>query len=162
MYPKLSTRSLAATAVAALISCTAISGCSHGAAAGTSTVSVANTTASTPPVTTSATPASTATATSTCEVWPGVGDLDASAFPLREAASDIDINGYEDSSDSLSVNVAVTGLAKLLSQLPDSYADEIQNDVITPAESGNAPELDTAAANAQSIATTISQLCYTP
>jgi hypothetical protein len=81
---------------------------------------------------------------------------------LREAASDISTNGYEDSSDSLSVNVAVTGLAKLLSQLPDSYADQIQNDVITPAESGNAPELDTAAANAQSIAATISQLCYTP
>jgi hypothetical protein len=94
-------------------------------------------------------------------VWPGAGDLDASAFPLREAASDIDINGYEDSSDSLSVNVAVTGLANLLSQLPASYAQQIQNDVITPADSGNASELDTAAANAQSIAATISQLCYT-
>jgi len=161
MYPIFSTRSLAATAVAALIACAAATGCGHGGAAGTSAVSVANTTASAPPVTTPAPPATTAAATSTCEVWPGVGDLDAAAFPFREAASDIDINGYEDSSDSLSVNVAVTGLANLLSQLPDSYAQQIQNDVITPADSGNASELDTAAANAESIATTISQLCYT-
>jgi len=162
MNPRLSTRSLAATAVAALTACAAVTGCSPSGAAGTSTVSVTNTTASTPPVTTPATPAATAAAASTCEVWPGVGDLNAAAFPFRQAASDIDINGYEDSSDSLSVNVAVTGLAKLLSQLPGSYAQQIQNDVITPADSGNASELDTAAANAQSIATTISQLCYTP
>jgi hypothetical protein len=163
MYRRLSTRSLAATTAAALISCIVVTGCQHSSAAATSASSAGITTASTPPATTAASTAAAApTATSTCEVWPGVGDLDASAFPLREAAGDIGINGYEDSSDSLSVNVAVTGLAKLLSQLPDSYADEIQNDVITPAESGNAPELDTAAANAQSIATTISQLCYTP
>ena len=162
MYPKLSTRSVATMAVAALIGCTAITGCSHGGAASTSAVSAATTTASTPPVTTPSSPASTAAATSTCETWPGVGDLDASAFPLRQAASDISINGYEDSSDSLAVNVAVTGLANLLSQLPHSYAQQIQNDVITPADSGNASELDTAAANAESIATTISQLCYHP
>jgi hypothetical protein len=161
MYPRLSTRSLAATAVAALIGCTAITGCHHASAAAASAVSAVTTTASTPPVTTPASPPSTASAASTCEVWPGVGDLNAAAFPLRQAATDIGINGYEDSSDSLSVNVAVTGLANLLSQLPDSYAQQIQNDVITPADSGNASELDTAAANAQSIAATIGQLCYT-
>jgi hypothetical protein len=161
MYRKFSARSLASTIVAALIGCTAIAGCGHTSAAATSPAGL-------PPATTPASPADTAAsatapaAASSCETWPGVGVLNASAFPLRQAATDIGINGYEDSSDSLSVNVAVTGLVKLLSQLPDSYAQQIQNDVITPAGSGDASELDTAAANAQSIATTISQLCYTP
>jgi hypothetical protein len=180
MHRKPSARSLAGTTVATLVGCIVIAGCHHTSVAATSTASTAmspagaasttasaaSATASAPPAATSVSPAGSAAATpsgtGSCEVWPGVGALAATAFPLEEAATDIDTNGYEDSSDSLAVNVAVAGLVKLLPQLPDSYAQEIQNDVITPAGSGNASELDTAASNAQSIATTISQLCYTP
>jgi hypothetical protein len=109
-----------------------------------------------------AAPDASPTASGSCEMWPGIGTLNAATVPLREAAEDIEENGYEDSSDQLAVNVAVTSLANEITQLPQSYAQEIQNEVIEEADAGDASQLLTAASNAESIATALGQLCYTP
>ena len=91
----------------------------------------------------------------------GVGTLNAAAFPLREAASDMETGEYG-SSDQLAINVALTALAGDLNQLPEDWADAIQNQVISPGYGGDSTQLSAAASNAQSLATDISQLCYTP
>jgi len=98
-----------------------------------------------------------ASGSGTCYEWPGVGDLNAAAFPLREAAS-----SDQAPSDGMAVNVALTGLSGELNQLPDDWAQAIQNQVITPGYSGDPAQINTAASNAESLATAISQLCYTP
>lgn len=161
----------AATTVAALLAGIVLSGCGSSATPSTtSTTSSASTTPSTGTTTSSAASASSQAAgpvlaapsgPGTCYQWSGVGTLNAAAFPLREAASDMETGEYG-SSDQLAINVALTALAGDLNQLPEDWADAIQNQVISPGYGGDSTQLSAAASNAQSLATDISQLCYTP
>lgn len=153
--------------VAALVAGIVISGCGHistasAATPGTGTRTSGAARASSPG--TAGVLAETS-GSGTCYEWPGVGDLNAVAFPLRQAASDTETFGYgsdQANSDGMAVNVALTGLSGVLNQLPYAWAQAIQNQVITPGYSADPVQVNTAASNAESLATTISQLCYTP
>lgn len=158
--------------VAALVAGIVISGCGHTSTATATSGDTSAATATTPSTgtrTSSATGASspatagvltTTSGSGTCYEWSGVGTLNAVTFPLRQAASDAETSGYN--SDGMAVNVALTGLSGELNQLPDDWAQAIQNRVITPGYSGDPGQMNTAASNAESLATAISQLCYTP
>jgi hypothetical protein len=156
-------RSLAVTTGAALLAVIVISACGQGSS-GTNAPSnngPAGTTAPGPAATTGA----TAPAASNCTPWPGVGDLSAAAFDMRELANDENINGPFSSmnnSAEQAVGIADSGLAQIASQLPNPYYQEIQDDVLSAGSTSSAAQLDAAADNADSLATTISQLCYTP
>jgi hypothetical protein len=160
-------RPAASMTVAALLAGIVISGCGNNGTSTATTSSTGNGTASTARASSSATTGvlTSTSGSGTCYEWPGVGDLNAAAFPLREAAGDIETFGPgsdQANSDGMAVNVALTGLAGELNQLPYDWAQEIQNQVITPGYSEDPGQLSTAASNAESLATTISQLCYTP
>lgn len=145
-------RPLAVTAVSALLAITVISGCG----------STGSPTASQPAAPPSSDPTSS---TSSCTAWPGVGALAAVAFPMRELADDEEINGPDSSlnnSAEMAVSIAESGLARIVTQLPNPYYSEIQNEVLSVGPSSSAAQLDTAASDAESLAATIAQLCYTP
>jgi hypothetical protein len=97
-----------------------------------------------------------------CNQWPGVGTLQGAAIPLRLAASNTESYGSEDPSDGMAVSIALTAVANELDQLPADWAEAIQNQVIFPGNSTDPSQMYTAASNAQSLASQISQLCYTP
>ncbi len=150
-------RPLAVTAVSALLAITVISGC------GSTGSPPASQTSAPPP----ATPPSSdpTSSTSSCTAWPGVGALAAVAFPMRELADDEEINGPDSSlnnSAEMAVSIAESGLARIVTQLPNPYYSEIQNEVLSVGPSSSAAQLDTAASDAESLAATIAQLCYTP
>jgi hypothetical protein len=145
-------RPLAVTAVSALLAITVISGCG----------STGSPPASQPAAPPSSDPTSS---TSSCTAWPGVGALAAVAFPMRELADDEEINGPDSSlnnSAEMAVSIAESGLARIVTQLPNPYYSEIQNEVLSVGPSSSAAQLDTAASDAESLAATIAQLCYTP
>jgi outer membrane murein-binding lipoprotein Lpp len=157
-------RPLAVTAVAALLAITVISGC------GSTGSPPASQTAAPPPAAPSssapaAPPSSDPTSTtSSCTAWPGVGALAAVAFPMRELADDEEINGPDsglNNSAEMAVSIAESGLARIVTQLPNPYYSEIQNEVLSVGPSSSAAQLDTAASDAESLAATIAQLCYT-
>jgi hypothetical protein len=112
-----------------------------------------------------ATTVAPASAAANCTPWPGTGDLSAVAFAMRELADDENIYGPDSSmnnSAQQSVGIAESGLAQIADQLPNPYYQEIQDDVLSVSSSSPASDLDAAADNADSLATTLSQLCYTP
>lgn len=164
MYSKLipgrAARPLAAAAVAALLAGIVISGC------GTSSGGV--TTGPGTGTTTTAAKAGTLTKASGsggCNEWPGVGDLNATALPLRQLANDDEIYGPgsdQANSDGMAVTTAEMGLNQIVTQLPYPWAQAIMNDVLSVGPASSPEELNTAANNAVSLATTISQMCYTP
>jgi hypothetical protein len=94
-----------------------------------------------------------------------VGDLNAVAFPLRELADDKEIYGpFSDMDNSAedAVSIAELGLSQIAGQLPDPYFQEIQDEVLSVGSDASAAQLETAADDAQALAATIGQLCYTP
>jgi hypothetical protein len=154
-------RPLAVTAVSALLAITVISGCGSAGSPPASQPSAP------PPAAPSSSPPSSdpTSTTSSCTAWPGVGALAAVAFPMRELADDEEINGPDSSlnnSAEMAVSIAESGLARIVTQLPNPYYSEIQNEVLSVGPSSSAAQLDTAASDAESLAATIAQLCYTP
>jgi hypothetical protein len=160
MYTKLikdrRARSVAATTVAVLLAAVGIGGCASAAASSGGGYTTTTTAA---PATSTADPAGT------CRAWPGVGDLNAVAFPLRELADDKEIYGpFSDMDNSAedAVSIAELGLSQIAGQLPDPYFQEIQDEVLSVGSDASAAQLETAADDAQALAATIGRLCYTP
>jgi hypothetical protein len=98
---------------------------------------------------------------STCYQWSGVGDLYGVTLPLREMASDEE-DGSGQGNDALAVVAAAEPLDGIWEELPNPYAEEVQNEVLAVASSPSAatPEqLVDAAADAEDLASQIGQLC---
>jgi hypothetical protein len=103
--------------------------------------------------------------TGTCYVWPFVGTLRSVIFPLQQAISGTDTYGYGSSqanSDNMAVHVAMIGLAGDLHTLTPDWGETIFNQVITPGQSGQSVQMNSAVGNAVSLANDISHLCYIP
>jgi hypothetical protein len=167
MYAKLT-----AAVAAALIAAPVISGCGQNSSTTTTTSSG---------TTTSNGSAATQTATSTsgyrvgglyqppvagkCYVWPFVGTLRSVIFPLQQAISGTNVYGYGSSQangDDMAVHVAMIGLAGDLHTLTPDWGEAILNQVITPGQSGQSVQMNTAVSHAVSLANDISDLCYIP
>jgi hypothetical protein len=172
------TVTIATATIAAMLAGVMLTGCHNTSAASDTTgggtisgnTASGNTMAGDPAAAQTTTAALTAPAKSaealdgagSCNQWPGVGTLQGATSPLRLAAGNTESYGYEDPSDSMAVNIALTAVANELSQLPADWAEAIRNQVIFPGYSTDPSQMYTAASNAQSLASQISQLCYTP
>lgn len=153
MYTKLiggrRARPLAATAAAALLAGLTIIGCGGSSAS-------AATTGGTLTFPNGAGP---------CYEWPGVQNLSTSGLSLQRMADDLEIYGPGSSqaaSDQEALAIAQMGLNHIVMQLPDSWAQAVQDRVLSVNGSSIPDPLYTAADQARSLATAISNLCYTP
>jgi len=167
---------IATTTIAVMLAGFMLTGCHNTSAAGDTTggdpisgnTASGNTMAGDPAAAQTTTAAqsagelSDASGAGSCNQWPGVGTLQNVTPSLQLAASNTESYGYEDPSDSMAVNIALTAVANELYQLPADWAEAIRNQVISPGSSTDPSQMDTAASNAQSLASQISQLCYTP
>jgi hypothetical protein len=168
MYTKLVpgrvARPLAATIAAALLAGLMVIGCwGSNASAATTTANPAP--ASLTAATITAGSLTFPTGTSTCYEWSGVDNLLTSALPLQQLASDQEIYGPGSDpvgSDEMALSISQMGLSQIITQLPESWAQAIQDQVLDVGGASTPDQLDTAAGNASSLANTISGLCYTP
>lgn len=168
-------RPLAATTAAALLAGIVISGGGASSAAAATTPGTATTTASTTLATSPAAATTTAAATPTAPSaygtcppgsgpWPGWDGLYQIGQQLQQEAIDEEIYGTassQASSDQMAIAMDEQGFSQIeMPQLPDSWAQEIQDQVFS---AGPSPEqVQTAATTALSLADQLSLLCYTP
>jgi hypothetical protein len=99
-----------------------------------------------------------------CYQWPGLQPLNDIAQPLQLMASDMasGADSLQLSGDWLAVDTSLHPLINDNPYLPSSYAQEVQSEVITPAlnaQSLSPDQLNATAANAQELASQISQQC---
>jgi len=153
MYTKLipgrRTRPLAATAAAALLAGLTIIGCG-GSSASAATIGGTLTLPD---------------GTGPCYEWPGVQNLSTSALALQRMADDLGIYGPGSSQvagDQVALAIAQMGLNNIVMQLPGSWVQAVQDQVLSVNGSSIPDPLNTAADSARSLATDISSLCYTP
>jgi hypothetical protein len=101
----------------------------------------------------------------TCYPWSGLEALSGVGLPLRMMASDEEIYGAgstQVNSDGLGVEAAIDPVVNSFTELPSPYAEDVQNEVISVAVSpysATPDQLNAAAANADNLSSTISQLC---